>query len=306
MSEDVNLVQLVCRIRLESDVADPYLLYSIRSHFPLLFRQAVGCRQDNCANCAVFAECPWDRTFGQRISPDPDAVRRFQKPPLPFVFDIPLLPATQNRGAIVELGLTLVGSAIAHLPFYLKAVSGLCVATGIKRPILPVSILSVGCRDASGAIAPLPSPVPEVFPEGVTILTAAELAASRQLSPSSLVLEIDTPLRLMQEGRPARSLVFSQIARTLLRRVSAISYYYGDVESTLDYKWLSKSSEEIDTAEYALEWREWPGNNGGLVGSLAFTGDLSEFHSFLALGEVLHLGKGASYGMGRYRVLEGG
>jgi CRISPR/Cas system endoribonuclease Cas6 (RAMP superfamily) len=38
------------------------------------------------------------------------------------------------------------------------------------------------------------------------------------------------------------------------------------------------------------------------MGDGVLNGDFNELMPFLALGEYLHLGKGASYGMGQYRL----
>ena len=35
---------------------------------------------------------------------------------------------------------------------------------------------------------------------------------------------------------------------------------------------------------------------------LHWRGDLAPFHEFLALGELLHLGKNATFGLGRYHL----
>jgi len=40
----------------------------------------------------------------------------------------------------------------------------------------------------------------------------------------------------------------------------------------------------------------------GLVGEVILRGDLAPFHEFLALGELLHLGKNATFGLGRYHL----
>ena len=41
---------------------------------------------------------------------------------------------------------------------------------------------------------------------------------------------------------------------------------------------------------------------GGLVGRVTYAGDLTEFVPFVALGAYLHVGKNATFGLGKYRV----
>ncbi len=41
---------------------------------------------------------------------------------------------------------------------------------------------------------------------------------------------------------------------------------------------------------------------GGFVGEATFAGDFGEFLPMLAWGEVVHMGKAASFGLGRYEI----
>ena len=42
---------------------------------------------------------------------------------------------------------------------------------------------------------------------------------------------------------------------------------------------------------------------GGFVGSITFEGDLKGFLPFLLLGEYIHMGKGTSFGLGKYEIM---
>lgn len=44
---------------------------------------------------------------------------------------------------------------------------------------------------------------------------------------------------------------------------------------------------------------------GGFVGKMSFGGDLGRFMPLLKLGEYLQVGKGTSFGLGKYKIREG-
>jgi CRISPR/Cas system endoribonuclease Cas6 (RAMP superfamily) len=41
---------------------------------------------------------------------------------------------------------------------------------------------------------------------------------------------------------------------------------------------------------------------GGFTGSITFGGDFGSFMQFLLLGEQVHVGKGTSFGLGKYEI----
>ena len=43
--------------------------------------------------------------------------------------------------------------------------------------------------------------------------------------------------------------------------------------------------------------------NEALVGRVTYAGELAEFVPFVALGAFLHVGKNATFGLGRYEIL---
>ena len=43
---------------------------------------------------------------------------------------------------------------------------------------------------------------------------------------------------------------------------------------------------------------------GGVTGTVSYEGDISDFMLLLRLGEYVHVGKGTSFGLGKYEILE--
>jgi CRISPR-associated endoribonuclease Cas6 len=292
---DFTLVKLSATLVPEVDLA-PAALFGIKGFFPEAFRRAVGCTTA-AGSCGAGAGCPCRQTFGQTVSPDPEAVRRYQKPPLPFVFSLPATAARQ--GEPVEIGLTLVGQAANHLPLYLAALQQLFCLPAFRRQV-QVLLRAIAVSDSVGTRQPLLTAAGQFSLDRVLLLNAADLAA--ESGGPSVTITLQTPLRLLRDGHPLRELAVPTFMGGLFRRISSLAYYYGAIALTYDFKLLAARSRELTLASSTCRWADWGGGSQGLLGSFTLTGDLADFWPFLLLGSHLHLGKGASYGLGDYRL----
>jgi CRISPR/Cas system endoribonuclease Cas6 (RAMP superfamily) len=301
VSMDLNFVRLTFTLHLEQDGEDPYALFGIKPFFEETLLQTSCCTYKAGLSLAP-CQCPYHQTFSQSLSTDPAALRRYQKPSLPFIFQIPVLPPLPNRGSTVELGLVLTGRAIVLLSEYVNAVTLMFRNPRLCNKV-SVFLEKVESSDYSGTRSLLREEAGTWASGNLATLSFAGVRESEVLPTDSVTLSIVTPMRLMVEGRPLRGLSFSPFIRSLMRRVSSMVYYAGGSEPKLDYKWLADRSRMVSCSLDALDWEEWGGKWSGLTGRATFTGDLAEFHPFLLAGEYLNVGKGATFGLGRY-ILE--
>lgn len=287
---DLDLVTIRVTARLQGNVAERCALFACRSKFESAFRKACGCRGGECLTCRSVADCPYPAHFAQALSCDPDAVRRHQKPPLPFVLSFPLLPPSPNRGSEVGCLLTLFGTAIQSLATFFTALTILLEELGMP-PVKSEAVSQDGggvAFDPAGSAGSLP------------VLSAGDLGSL--LPADRLTLSLVTPLRVLQDGRALRRLEFAQLVRPLMRRASAVACYYAGAELPWDYRWLSAQSARVETAAADCRYVEWGAKVSGILGRFTFAGDLEPFHPLLRLGEVLHVGKNAAFGQGELRI----
>ena len=298
---EFNFLKLVFTFSLAADTYDPHILFGMRAAFAESFRRAVGCGCTNCPVCPQIPSCPYHQIFSQAIGTDPSAVKRFQKPPLPFVFDLLPLPPVPNRGRTVEIGLTLAGPAANHVSYFLDAV-GLLFRHWESIGKLVTAFEKVESVDYAGNRTVVAERGGRASLDRLFTLSLDGLLKSAVFSSDTVRITILTPLCLVGEGRPVKKLSFSALIRNLFRRESAIAYYYGGLDRELDYKWLSRRSSEIILLRNEFSWVEWSKSLYGVVGSGTFAGDLTDFLPFLLFGSYFHAGKGAAYGLGCYRL----
>jgi hypothetical protein len=289
---ELHYVRLFFTFTLDANLPDPYALFACRADFDAAFRRAVSCRRLDCLGCLSIAGCPYPANFGQKMARDPEAVKRHQKPPLPFVFHFPVLPPVPNRGQTLECALTLIGSAVQDAGCYIAAVRLLLQG-------LPATRVGVQAECPGGGRAAVTGGDHPALP----LLSALDPTDAGPLPPDSATICLLTPLKLMHEGRLLKQFAFSHFARALMRRVSSLAYYYEGAEPLLDYRWLSQCSETVETTFSDCRFVSWAGRPAGILGTASFQGDLEPFHLLLQLGLATQLGKGASFGFGSYRLL---
>lgn len=159
-----------------------------------------------CEACPLRSACPFPRVFAPTIPPGRPELARLRDPPRPFVFvdphpAAPSLPAEE----IVTLGLTLVGTAVADLPYFVVALRRLG-EEGIGPARVRFEVEAVRCADASGLSGPT------VFERGADIvrptrvaLRARDFARPGDASVTRVLVRFLTPTDLRAENAGAPS-----------------------------------------------------------------------------------------------------
>jgi len=128
---------------------------------------------------------------------------------------------------------------------------------------------------------------------------------------SSVMVQLQTPLRLKHHNRLNLDLPFHVLVRACLRRLSALEDAYGDGEPDLDYRGLVNRAENVDIRESRIRWQQlfrWSNRQrkkislSGLGGSVIYRGNLTEFMPILRYGEQVNIGKQTVFGLGKITV----
>jgi hypothetical protein len=299
---DLLFAKLIITLRSCAEVIDPYALFSLKADFAQSFRQAV-CQADGlCEYCVARPKCPYPATFSRELASDPVALKRHQKPSVPFVFQIPVLPAPLAKGSEVEVCLVLVGAATQYVAEYWRALQHLFQHDSV-RGALPFSVLRMESSGCSGFRTLLAVTAGPLKSDLLTTISFDDLVALNTLDPHRIPILITTPLRIAREGSFLKEYSFPLFLRTLLRRISSLAYYYYGSILEMDFKRLSAQSESIAITENSFCWEEWRKERlCGIIGTGVLSGELTDFHSVLLLGEYLNCGKDAPFGLGQYEL----
>jgi len=108
----------------------------------------------------------------------------------------------------------------------------------------------------------------------------------------------------------AEALTARKLLTTLIKRTALICEFHLGHKLDLDFHALAEAAARIE-GEKRLHWRDWTRYSnrqkqemslGGVVGDWALRGNLTPFLPFLHLGQWLHVGKNATFGLGGYTL----
>jgi hypothetical protein len=208
-----------------------------------------------------------------------------------------------------------VGEAIEFLPFFVFAVLeagqvGLGSRIDERRGRCEAQTI----ESLNGWDDPQPTVIytaaDEILTDTSVIVSAAQLC---QPLPEAgrCSLRFLTPTRLRLKGQLSDQLPFDVLLRALMRRVSAMAYYYCGTSLFFSPADLLEAAAVLERESSSLQWFDWERGSrrqgrrfqmGGVLGTVVYRGEFSPFVEFLRAGEYLHVGKGVSVGLGKFRI----
>lgn len=287
----------------------PYKGSAFRGAFGHALKKAVCIRRDGtCGACLVKNSCVYFYVFETPVMPGAKVMRNYPYSPHPFVLRPPQEARTEwAEGDPFSCELLLVGRAVDYLPYFILTFERMGErGVGRGRGRFTLERITNGDEDAA-----VYSGETKTLGSGFHVVTGSELAAPEDTA-NKITLTFLTPARLRYEGALTGEIEFHVLIRALLRRLSLLAYFHcGADPSTVDARGLIEKAKTVRTVQGDLAWRDWERYStrqdarmklGGLVGSVTYEGDLGPFLPYLRLGELVHVGKGTSFGLGRYNI----
>lgn len=297
----------------------------------LLRRFCANPTAPSCAACPLNATCP----VAGLVAPLRDENPRGRDIPRPFVlaaeWDSDTNDATSPRrfapGDILRFRVTLIGRAIAFFP-YLALATQLMELNGIGRPLRE----NGGRRgrfevNSIELVNPFSEENQPLYQRGQakvanpTLAITSEHVAQRAatLPADALTLHFLTPTRLVDRSQLVHHPSLRVLCARLSERLDALTREYApeptesaDLEDARTRaQCLAERAARVTLSENATRWVDVASYSarqqrstpiGGLVGHATYSGDLAPLRELLVWGELLHVGKNAVKGDGRYRI----
>ncbi len=302
----------------------PYKGSTLRGAFGHAFRR-VACPFRACPPCLVPKTCPYTYVFETPPRDETGWTARLPAVPHPFILEPP--PGDRTVYAPDEamtFGLVLIGRAIDFAPYFVVALREMGRA-GLGRGRARWRLARItdraagatlydGATDAERLLAQPTVHFPSLAPAFPSLAPAASSRSGGgegEGEGAQVTVRFETPTRLKYDGHLNDKPEFHVLMRNLLRRLSALATCHCGFTLDVDFRDLIRRAEQVATRSADLRWVDWERYSarqdarmtlGGFVGTATFAGDLAPFTPFLRLGEVVHVGKGTAFGLGKYQL----
>jgi CRISPR-associated endoribonuclease Cas6 len=295
---------------------------TLRGGFGYAFKRVVCAIKDKeCRDCLLKEKCVYSYVFETPPPSDTKIMRKYKAVPHPFVIE----PPPEKRrgykpGDEINFGLTLIGRAINYLPYFIYTFDELGkigIGKGKARYELKTvssQELAVSNLEKEKLIYSSDTKTLKQFNTS-TIFLGFQDFDSKTLNSQLLTLNFVTPTRILYGGHLTLDLEFHILIRNLLRRLSLLSYFHCNIDpSEWDFKGMIEKAKDIRVKEKNLHWYDWQRYSGrqetrikmgGFVGGITFEGNIEPFMPLIRAGEILHVGKGTGFGLGKYGIVTG-
>ena len=136
---------------------------------------------------------------------------------------------------------------------------------------------------------------------------------TKQSFSESIKLHFLSPTRLKFKNRYTMDFTFRMLAFSMVRRILEIAHFYvPESQPDWDFKELLTLADNISISDKKLEWIDWHRYSnrqhtkmdmGGFIGEISLQGETAPFAELLQTAEMLHVGKGTSFGLGKIAIM---
>jgi hypothetical protein len=306
--------RLTLTLRAEHAVSlPPYAGSTFRGAFGHAFKRVACPLRRECEGCGYRDVCVYAYVFETVGTTDGSPITQSATAAHPFVLEPPDGPAGSVRpGEAVTLGLVLIGRAIPLAPYFLAACREMA-RQGIGRGRGRLRLERAVADDpATGTGRAVYDGDRDLLAPAVPPWQWRDLADVRKAG-DRLTLTFVTPTRLRQAADLVVRPAFATLATALLRRISVLAEAHCGGNANVDAKAILESAGAVRVETSDLRWHDWERYSarqqtrmslGGFVGDVTFAGPLAPWWPLLRIGEILHVGKGTAFGLGKYRMAE--
>ena len=291
-----------------------YLGSTLRGGFGSVFRKIVCCYRDRtCDECLLKQKCIYSYIFETSPPEGSEKLRKIESIPRPYIIDPPAFDsrAVYSPERPLRFYLNLIGKAVEYFPYFIVAFQELG-KTGLGVRKEKFIIQEVEIQDIStGNFEQIYFPNGTVLNKRYTFSLEDAVKQINKKDYTVLSVNFLSPVRL-KAGSYQDIPVFRHFFGSLLRRLSSLAYFHCNTELKVSYQNILTWAEKIEMFDNHTHWRDWERYSsrqktrmkfGGLMGTACYEGNITPFMPYINFGQWIHVGKNATFGLGKYEIV---
>lgn len=276
-------------------------------------------RDQKCVDCLLKSQCAYTRLFETFVTEPPTRFLKGQiASPRPFVLECHQSQTTYRPGDELSFNFVLFGDVVQYMPYIVFAVYRMA-QQGLGADRHPFRLKEAHCLQPSDEPAGSLHWKPVYDGNSEHILFSPQ---SLQLQPNGTTatpeihdakINFLSPTRIVIRGELVSDFTFRMLVFKMLRRILELAYFYED-DKTIEWEfnYLLEAASDIQVTQDSIHWsdRQRYSNRqrtqmkyGGFVGQITLHGTMAPFIDILKYSEVVHVGKGATFGHGQMEVI---
>ncbi len=268
--------------------------------------------------CIIRERCAYGYCFETHLPVGSQVLRGLEHIPHPLVLEPPLNGGLYKKGEPLKFNLLLIGKALKLFPYFVAAIDKMA-KNGLgkeRRTFSLVEVLAITDKSRQANEHCENEILWSKSLEKIHPLKEEKLKFDNLGDCDCVTVNFVTPLRLLKNGKLLYQISFRELLRSLLARISSLLYFHCSSEMKLDFRQVLETAGSVETSRSSLRFQKlsrWSSRQNtkvgldGMVGEITFKGKkLPLFMPLLISGEILHVGKGTIFGLGKYRLSNNG
>jgi len=263
-------------------------------------------KNKDCTSCLLKTKCVYSIIFEAKISNAEYKILGYTEPPRPFVIEPPIDEKTKySPNETIEFSILIFGNSMQFLPYIIYTFYELG-KKGIGETRAKYELLSVGTYDGK-----------KIYDVETQTLHNIDSAIKLSFDGNykdlkEIKIKFLTPTRIKINNKYTTEITFQTLIRLILRRLAGLFLFYFDKKLDGDFETILKEAESVNTKYSSIKWvdlelystrQKTKMKLGGIIGEVAYEGDITSFVPLIKIGELTHIGKNTTIGLGKYEVI---
>ena len=296
---DIRYTKLNFVLQVKNDCKMPYFKNSaLRGGMGKMLMEFSCLSDGNCDNCKYFHSCMVDKVMYSKLKYKPDFIAN--ETSVGYILECFDKKTNYKKGELLKFNLILFGDTIRYISYFIYAFDVLG-KKGIGKyhsKYKLEKVLSENGREIfiNG----------EIIKNNILVKKVSDYIVERKkqlLNVPSVIMNFISPFRYKYQGHYKSKIDINDLDIALNRRINILNAYEG-IRDEINIKCnnCSFTSENLNWSEnqrYSSR-QDAKMKLGGVEGSISLNINNEDFLELLIAGELVHMGKNSSFGLGKY------